>query len=109
VRVGLFLAGGTDSSAWAGLMAPMVRGPIRTFSVGLPDTDSNELDWARLVARAVRSVHREVVVTPSEYFEALPRLIRHEDEPIAFTSSVPLYFVSRLAAEDVKVVLTRQA
>jgi len=106
VPLGLFLSGGIDSSALAGLMAPMVRGPIRTFSVGLPDTDSNELDWARLVARAVRSVHREVVVTPSEYFDALPRLIRHEDEPIAFTSSVPLYFVSRLAAEDVKVVLT---
>jgi len=106
VPLGLFLSGGIDSSALAGLMAPMVRGPIRTFSVGLPDTDSNELDWARLVARAVRSVHRAVVVTPSEYFDALPRLIRHEDEPIAFTSSVPLYFVSRLAAEDVKVVLT---
>src|SRR5262245_45281998 len=106
VPLGLFLSGGIDSSALAGLMAPMVRGPIRTFSVGLPDTDSNELDWARLVARQVRSVHREVVVTPSEYFDVLPRLIRHEDEPIAFTSSVPLYFVSRLAAEDVKVVLT---
>src|SRR6266403_2188263 len=106
VPLGLFLSGGLDSSALAGLMSRMVRGPIRTFSVGLPDTDSNELDWARLVARAVRSVHREVVVTPSEFFDALPRLIRHEDEPIAFTSSVPLYFVSRLAAEDVKVVLT---
>src|SRR5215468_1539291 len=80
VPLGLFLSGGIDSSALAGLMAPMVRGPIRTFSVGLPDTDSNELDWARLVAGAVRSVHREVVVTPSEYFDALPRLIRHEDE-----------------------------
>jgi len=106
VPLGLFLSGGLDSSALAGLMSRMVRAPIRTFSVGLPDTDSNELDWARLVARAVRSVHREVVVTPSEFFDALPRLIRHEDEPIAFTSSVPLYFVSRLAAEDVKVVLT---
>src|SRR5262249_19601657 len=106
VPLGLFLSGGIDSSALAGLMAPMVRGPIRTFSVGLPDTDSNELDWARLVARSVRSMHREVVVSPGEYFDALPRLIRREDEPIAFTSSVPLYFVSRLAAEDVKVVLT---
>ena len=106
VPLGLFLSGGLDSSALAALMSRMVRAPIRTFSVGLPDTDSNELGYARLVARAVRSVHREVVVTASEFFDALPRLIRHEDEPIAFTSSVPLYFVSRLAAEDVKVVLT---
>src|SRR5262245_47162084 len=106
VPLGLFLSGGLDSSALAGLMARKVKTPIRTFSVGLPDADANELDYARLVARAVDSVHREVVVTPGEFFDALPRLIRHEDEPIAFTSSVPLYFVSRLAAEDVKVVLT---
>jgi asparagine synthase (glutamine-hydrolysing) len=106
VPLGLFLSGGLDSSALAGLMARMVKTPIRTFSVGLPEADANELDYARLVARSVRSVHREVVVTPDEFFDELPRLIRHEDEPIAFTSSVPLYFVSRLAAEDVKVVLT---
>src|SRR5262245_5810164 len=106
VPLGLFLSGGLDSSALAGLMSWMVKTPIRTFSVGLPEADANELDYARLAARSVRSVHREVVVTPGEFFDALPRLIRHEDEPIAFTSSVPLYFVSRLAAEDVKVVLT---
>jgi asparagine synthase (glutamine-hydrolysing) len=47
-----------------------------------------------------------VIVSPAEFLQALPRLIWHEDEPIAFTSSVPLYFVSRLAQEHVKVVLT---
>jgi asparagine synthase (glutamine-hydrolysing) len=45
-------------------------------------------------------------VTPQQFFEALPRLVWHEDEPLAFPSSVPLYFLSRLASEDVKVVLT---
>ena len=49
---------------------------------------------------------REIVIRPSEFLAALPRLVWHEDEPIAFTSSVPLYFVSRLAREHVKVVLT---
>ena len=43
---------------------------------------------------------------PRQFFETLPRLVWHEDEPIAFPSSVPLYFVSRLAREHVKVVLT---
>jgi asparagine synthase (glutamine-hydrolysing) len=47
-----------------------------------------------------------VVVSPEEFFTALPRLIWHEDEPLASASSVPLYFVSRLAREHVKVVLT---
>ena len=106
VPIGLFLSGGIDSSGLAALMASMVKEPLRTFSVGFKDTDSNELGFARLAAQSIGSEHRDTVVSPSEFFEALPRLIWHEDEPIAFPSSVPLYFVSRLAAEHVKVVMT---
>jgi len=106
VPLGLFLSGGIDSSGIAALMAPMVAEPIRTFAVGFSEPDANELDYARLVARAVGAEHREVIVSPSEFFAALPELIWHEDEPIAFSSSVPLYFVSRLARQHVKVVLT---
>ena len=106
VPLGLFLSGGLDSSGLAALMAPMAAEPIRTFAVGFAEAEANELAYARLVARAVGAEHREVVVTPAEFFSSLPGLIWHEDEPIAFTSSVPLYFVSRLAREHVKVVLT---
>jgi len=59
-----------------------------------------------VAARAAGAEHREVVVSPEEFFDALPRLVWHEDEPIAFPSSVPLHFVSVLAAQHVKVVLT---
>ena len=106
VPLGLFLSGGIDSSALAALMAPLASGPIRTFAVGFDEPGANELAWARLAARSVGAEHREVVVSPGEFFEALPRLVWQEDEPIAFTSSVPLYFVSRLATDHVKVVLT---
>jgi asparagine synthase (glutamine-hydrolysing) len=106
VPLGLFLSGGIDSSGLAALMAPMTAEPIRTFAVGFSEPDANELAYARLVARAVGAEHREVLVSPSEFFAALPELIWHEDEPIAFSSSVPLYFVSRLARQHVKVVLT---
>ncbi|PYN26517.1 MAG: asparagine synthase (glutamine-hydrolyzing) [Candidatus Rokuibacteriota bacterium] len=106
VPLGLFLSGGLDSSGLAALMARMVKEPIRTFSVGVPDADANELAYARLMARAIGAEHREVVVSAGEFFGALPRLVWHEDEPIAFPSSVPLYFVSRLARDHVKVVLT---
>lgn len=106
VPLGLFLSGGLDSSGLAALMAPMVKEPIRTFAVGFADLGANELAYARLAARAVGAEHREVVVSPGEFFHALPSLIWHEDEPIAFPSSVPLYFVSRLAQGYVKVVLT---
>jgi asparagine synthase (glutamine-hydrolysing) len=106
VPLGLFLSGGIDSSALLGHMAQLMPGPVRTYSVGFRERDANELSYARSAAAAAGARHREVVVTPEQFFEALPRLVWHEDEPIAFSSSVPLYFVSRLASEEVKVVLT---
>lgn len=106
VPLGLFLSGGVDSTALAVLTGRFTREPVKTFSVGYGDSRYSELDWARVAAAAAGAEHREVVVTPEEFMEALPRLIWHEDEPIAFPSSVPLYYVSRLAREHVKVVLT---
>ena len=87
-------------------MATLVKEPIRTFSVAFAEREANELEYARLVATAYRTEHREVVVQPAQFFAELPRLLWHEDEPIAHPSSVALYFVSRLASRHVKVVLT---
>jgi len=106
VPLGLFLSGGLDSSGLAALAAPMMSDRIQTFSVGFDDEASNELPFARLAARAVRARHHEVVLSPEDFFGSLPRLIWHEDEPIAFPSSIALNFVSQLARPHVKVVLT---
>jgi asparagine synthase (glutamine-hydrolysing) len=106
VPLGLFLSGGLDSSALAALMARAVPEPIHTFGVGLDEPDANELPYARLMARSIGACHRDVTVTRGEFFQALPSLVWHEDEPIAFPSSVLLNFVSRLARDHVKVVLT---
>jgi len=106
VPLGVFLSGGLDSSALAALVARAIKPPLRTFAVGFLERGANELDFARLAARSIGAEHRDVVVTPAQYFNALPDLVWHEDEPIAFPSSVPLYFVSRLARRYVKVVLT---
>ena len=107
VPLGLFLSGGLDSSVLAAVMAPMVREPIQAFNVSFAEKEADESPHARIVADAVGALSRGVVVTPKDFFGALPRLIWHEDEPIAFPSSVPLYFVSRLARDHgVKVVLT---
>lgn len=106
VPLGVFLSGGIDSSAVAALMTRTTGSPIQTFSVGYEETSYSELPEARTVARYLGSQHEEVRVSRQEFFEALPRLIWHEDEPLAWPSSVSLYFVAQLAREHVTVVLT---
>ena len=106
VPLGMFLSGGIDSSAIAAVMSGMVAEPIKTFSVAFREREANELEYARLVAEKYKTDHHEVVVSPEDFFGALPQLIWHEDEPLAHPSSVALYFVSHLASQHVKVVLT---
>lgn len=106
VPLGMFLSGGIDSSAIAALMSKIVAEPIKTFSVAFKEREANELEYARLVATSFKTDHHEIVVTPEQFFDALPKLIWHEDEPIAHLASIPLYFVSVLAGKHVKVVLT---
>ena len=106
VPLGVFLSGGVDSSAVAALMTKIRRSPVETFSVGYAEDSYSELPYARIVAKHLNSIHHEVLVSQQDFFDALPFLIWHEDEPIVWPSSVPLYFVAKLAQERVKVVLT---
>jgi asparagine synthase (glutamine-hydrolysing) len=106
VPLGMFLSGGIDSSAIAALMAALIDRPLQTFSVAFSERAFNELAYAREVARTVNADAHEIVIDDHDFFAALPRLVWHEDEPIAHTSSVPLYFVSTLARQHVTVVLT---
>ncbi|OLE82569.1 MAG: asparagine synthase (glutamine-hydrolyzing) [Acidobacteria bacterium 13_1_20CM_2_65_9] len=106
VPLGMFLSGGIDSSAIAALMARMIDRPLQTFSVAFKERAFNELAYAREVARAIGADSHEIVIDDRDFFGALPKLVWHEDEPIAHASSVPLYFVSALAQRHVTVVLT---
>jgi asparagine synthase (glutamine-hydrolysing) len=106
VPLGVFLSGGIDSSALAALAARQTSEPLQTFAVGFAEAEANELPYARLVATHIGATHREVMMTPESFFAALPHALWHEDEPMAFSSSVPLFSLARLARRHVKVVLT---
>ncbi len=106
VPLGMFLSGGLDSSIVAALAAKARNGSLQTFSVGYGEYSYSELPYARAVAKHIGSEHREVVLTRQEFFESLPKLIWHEDEPIVWPSSVSLYAVAKLARQHVTVVLT---
>jgi asparagine synthase (glutamine-hydrolysing) len=106
VPLGVFLSGGVDSSSIAALVQQSTAEPIQTFAIGYDDPKFSELSYASRAARSIGAQHHEIAIGIDDFFSALPRLIWHEDEPIAWPSSVSLYFVSKLASEHVKVVLT---
>jgi asparagine synthase (glutamine-hydrolysing) len=106
VPLGVFLSGGIDSSAIAALMAGLIDRPLETFSVAFKERAFSELEYSREVARAIGARVHETVIDDKDFFDALPHLIWHEDEPIAHPSSVALYYVSALARQHVTVVLT---
>jgi asparagine synthase (glutamine-hydrolysing) len=105
VPVGSFLSGGIDSSIIATLMQKE-RGEskVKTFTVGF-DTVS-EAPEARDTSDFLKTDHSEILVGRDEYFSALPQAIWHFDEPVADPSALGLYFLSREAAKQVKVVLS---
>ena len=106
VPVGVFLSGGLDSSSIAAVMAGLRKEPVQTFSVGYAEDEYSELPYARQLAKHLGAEYNEVILGPQQFFASLPQLIWHEDEPLVWPSSVALHYVSRLAREKVKVVLT---
>ena len=109
VPVGAMLSGGIDSATVAAIMTEVTDGPIETFTVGFGGGFAqNELVPARETARRLGTRHHEVVISPRDFADFLPRSIWHLEEPIATTSTLPFYKVCELARPHVKVVLTGQ-
>jgi asparagine synthase (glutamine-hydrolysing) len=107
VPLGCFLSGGIDSSLVLSFMAELSDAPVRTFSIGFdPGWASDELDAARATATAFGTLHRETRVGPTEFLDLLPEAIWYRDEPLAEPSEIPLLALSRMAREDVTVVLS---
>jgi asparagine synthase (glutamine-hydrolysing) len=104
VPLGVFLSGGIDSSAIVAIMCSILDRPVKTFSVGF-GTDSDELEYARLVANHFGTDHHELTVGVDS-MKLLPDIVWYADEPVADPALIPTYLVSDLARRHVKVVLT---
>ncbi len=109
VPIGAFLSGGLDSSSIVALMSRNSDQPVRTYSIGFSGSSGaalyNELPFARTVAEACGTQHREIVVQP-DVAALLPHLIWHLDEPIADAAFITTFLVSKFAREDVTVILS---
>ncbi|HJQ18502.1 MAG TPA: asparagine synthase (glutamine-hydrolyzing) [Allosphingosinicella sp.] len=105
VTVGAFLSGGVDSSAIAAAMTRVSRQPVKAFTVGFPRTAIDETKAAARIARHLGCEHIVLPLEPVAASELLPAVQAAFDEPCAATAAVPIWHLSRLAAEHVKVVL----
>ena len=105
VPVGAFLSGGIDSSAVVAELAKVRGADLQTFSIGFLEERYSELPHARGIAKRFGTRHFEGIVTP-EAAGSLDDLVRHFDEPFADPSAIPTLYLSRLAREHVKVVLS---
>jgi asparagine synthase (glutamine-hydrolysing) len=104
VPVGTFLSGGIDSSLVTLMAARNYDQKLNTFSVGFDYEHYNELPYARQVATLAGTDHHEITVNPLDA-AVFDRLIEEYGEPFADSSMIPSYFVSKFAANHVKVVL----
>ncbi|MDX2155535.1 MAG: asparagine synthase (glutamine-hydrolyzing) [Hyphomicrobiaceae bacterium] len=105
VPLGAFLSGGVDSSAVVAMMAGASSGPVRTFTIGFDEASHDERRYARMVAERYGTVHEELEVK-ADAAAIVETLAYHYDEPFADASAVPTYAVSKIAREQVTVVLT---
>jgi len=106
VPFGAFLSGGMDSSIVTALMARRLRERVHTFTIGFAEEEHSELPFARQAAEVVGTVHHEKVVSPDLAEATLATLARHFGEPFSDSSAVPTFYVSRAAADNVKMVLS---
>ena len=106
VPFGVFLSGGVDSSTNVALMSELTSDPVRTFSVAFYEHEQyNELEYAREVAGRYGTDHHEVMIGEADLAAFLPRMIFHQDEPIADWVCVPLHYVSQLARDTGTIVV----
>ena len=100
VPLGAFLSGGVDSSLVVSAM-----GPVKTFSIGFDDPSYNEVAWSRRVAERLGVSHSVEIIRP-DVVGLFEHLMPFLDDPIGDFSIFPTYLVSRLAREQVTVVLS---
>ena len=103
VPLGAFLSGGLDSSCVVGMMSKL-KGNVKTFTAGFNE-EHDEMPYAKKIAEYFGTEHNEVYINYEDMTKKFDKIVWHMDEPIADPAVFPVYFVSKLAREKVKVAL----
>ena len=107
VPVGVLLSGGVDSSAILSFAAHATNKKLKTFTVGFDGGQVvDERPFARMSAKQFGAEHFEISITAEDFWNFLPTYVWHMEEPVCEPPAVALHYVSKLAREHVKVVLS---
>jgi len=107
VPVGFLLSGGVDSTVVLSCATSETSKVARTFTVGFDNAHfEDERAYAKLAAARFGTDHHEITVTPEEFWDFLPSLVWHMEEPVCDPPAVSLHYVSKLARQHVKVLLS---
>jgi asparagine synthase (glutamine-hydrolysing) len=105
VPLGVFLSGGIDSSSITAFAAEKSEKPVKTFTIGFHDSSFNETPYARMVASYFKTDHHEKMFSITQQQEILDTIAGKLDEPIADSSLLPTFMLSREAKQFVTVAL----
>lgn len=107
VPVGFLLSGGVDSTAVLGYAAGKTEHPLSSYTLGFDAPGIiDERPYARLAAKTYGSEHHELTISSSEFRDFLPKYVWHMEEPVCEPPAIALYYVSKLAKDYVKVLLS---
>jgi asparagine synthase (glutamine-hydrolysing) len=107
VPVGFLLSGGVDSTAMLSLASRKTDRPISSYTVGFANSGvADERPFARLAAVKYGAEHHEISISSKEFADFLPKYVWHMEEPVCEPPAVALYYVSKLARNYVKVLIS---
>ena len=107
VPVGFLLSGGVDSTALLSFAAGRTEFPISSYTVGFSAPGCvDERPYAKLAAEKFHTQHHEISISPTEFKDFLPKYIWHMEEPVCEPPAIALYYVSKLARDFVKVLVS---
>ena len=106
VPFGVFLSGGIDSSLLTSKAVELSKTKINTFTIGFDDLSQDESAYAREIAKHLGTNHHELILNAKDAIDTLETYLSIYDEPFSDSSGIPTLLVSKLAAKEVKVVLS---